>query len=55
MEPWLPDLSNDMSFIKITKSIDFLKHKPQNHSLYIYVCFYILIYTPKRETYPLRC
>ncbi len=50
MEPWLLDISNDMRFIKITKRSDFIKHKPHNHR----VCFYILIYTPKRATYPLR-
>ncbi len=45
MEPWLSDFSNDICFIKITKRFDFLKHEPQNHRVYIYVCFYILIYT----------
>ncbi len=52
MEPCLSDLTNDMCFVKITKISDFLKHKPQNYR--VYVCFYILIYTPKRATYPLR-
>ncbi len=37
MEPWLSDLSNDMCFDKITKRFDFLKHKPQNHRVFIYV------------------
>ncbi len=45
MQPWQSALSNDVCFVKITKRSDFLKHKPQNHSLRI--CFYIL-------TYPLR-
>ncbi len=43
---------DSMCFVKITKRSDFLKHKPQNHSLKC--MFYILIYTPKRATYPLR-
>ncbi len=44
MEPWLPDLSNDMCFVKITKISDFLKQKPHNHKKSIYMFLYLDLY-----------